>query len=103
VRWPPSFLCPKCHAKEAEWILSSGRGKIFSYVVYWDTYHPAFKADVPYIVALIDLEEGPRFLSNIVECHHEEIRCDMPVMLIWEDVTEEVSLPKFRPIKVTSK
>ena len=98
VRWPPSFLCPRCYFREAEWIISSGRGTVYSYVVYRETYHPSFFGDLPYVVALIELEEGPRFLSNIVGVSPEEVRCDMPVVLAWDDVTGEVSLPKFRPL-----
>ena len=97
VRWPPAFLCPHCYNQGADWILSSGRGTVYSFVIYRETYHPSFYGDIPYIVALVELEEGPRFLSNIVDCSLEEVRCDMPVAIKWEDVTEEVSLPKFRP------
>ena len=97
VRWPPAMLCPRCHSRQTDRIISGGRGSVFSYVIYRETPHPAFQGDLPYVVALVELEEGPRLLTNIVGCPPEEVRCDMPVVVAWEDVTQEVSLPKFRP------
>jgi uncharacterized protein len=50
------------------------------------------------IVAVVALDEGPNLLSNIVDCQPEEVRCDMPVRAVWQDVTEEITLSKFRPL-----
>ena len=97
VRWPPSILCPLCYSKEVEWIRASGKGTVFSFVVYHKAYHPAFEADLPYVVAIVELEEGPHFLTNIVGCDPRSVSCDMPVHVSWEDISEEFSLPKFRP------
>ena len=97
VRWPPSIICPLCYSNKTEWICASGRGKVFSFVVYHRAYHPAFEADLPYIVAIVELEEGPHFLTNIVGCDPSAVSCEMPVDVSWEDITEEFSLPKFRP------
>lgn len=97
VRWPASFICPECHSTKAELITASGGGKIYSFVVYHVAYHPGFKDNLPYVVALVELDEGPRFLSNIVECAPGDITCDMPVEVVWDDITDEWSLPKFRP------
>ncbi len=98
VRWPPSILCPACHSRETEWIVSSGRGTVYSFVIYHVAFHEGFRDDVPYVVADVELEEGPRLLTNIAECPHETITCGMPVQVVWDDVTEDFSLPKFRPI-----
>jgi len=95
VRWPPSIICPLCYSNRTEWIRASGKGKVFSFVVYHKAYHPAFEADLPYVVAIVELEEGPHFLTNIVGCDPGAVSCEMPVNVIWEDVTEEFSLPKF--------
>ncbi len=95
-RWfPPSALCPECLSSEWEWAKTSGKGKVFSFVVYHRLYHPGFKDEIPYTVALIELEEGPRMLSNVAG-DVKAVKCDMPVEIFFEDVTEEVSLPKFR-------
>ena len=97
VRWPAAYLCPECHALDSEWVPVSGKGTVFSYVVYHVAYHPGFLSDVPYVVALVDIDEGPRFLSNITGCRPDEVYCDMPVEVAWEDRSAEVTLPKFRP------
>jgi len=102
VRWPAAFICPNCHSDQAEWIAVSGRGKVYSFTVYHQIFHPGFKQDVPYVVASIELEEGPRLLSNVVNCPPSEVYCEMPVKVIWEDVTPEISLPKFQPVPRSS-
>ncbi len=96
-RWPPAFLCPHCLSPETNWIRASGRGTVYSYAVYRVAFDPAFKEDLPYVVALIALEEGPHLVSNIVGCDPAAVYCEMPVEVVWDDVTETVSLPKFRP------
>ena len=98
VRWPASFLCPTCHSQETAWMTAKGRGKIYSYVIYHRAYHPGFDKDVPYVVALVELDEGPRMLTNIIGCRPEEVQCDMTVEARWEDIEENISLPKFRLI-----
>jgi uncharacterized OB-fold protein len=97
VRAPGSHLCPVCHARAAQWITSSGKGKIYTFVVYRVAYHPAFANDLPYVVAVVELAEGPRLLSNIVGCRPEEVTCEMGVEVFWKDVNDEVSLPLFKP------
>ena len=96
-RFPPAPLCPECLSEATEWKRVSGRGRVFSFVVFRRVYHPAFEADLPYTVALVELDEGPRLISNVVGCPPEDVTCDMPVEVVFEDVTPEVTLPKFRP------
>ena len=96
-RFPPAILCPECLSREVEWKKVSGKGKVFSFVVYRRLYHPAFEADLPYTVAVIELEEGARLLSNVVGIPPEQVTCDMHVEVVFEDVTPEMTLPKFRP------
>jgi len=97
LRWPPSFLCPRCLSKETQWITASGRGVVYSYVIYDAADDPAFRDSLPYVVALVALEEGPHFLTNIVGCAPHDVFCGMAVATSWDDVTETVSLPKFCP------
>jgi uncharacterized OB-fold protein len=95
-RWfPPSLLCPNCNSAHTGWTAASGRGKIYSYVVFHRVYHRGFTTEVPYVVALIELEEGPRLLSNIVGTPPELVACEMPVRVVFEDVAEDVTIPKF--------
>lgn len=98
-RFPPGPMCPQCRSTRTQWAVASGRGKVYSWVVVHHPILPIFAPEVPYAVALIELEEGVRMASNIVDCRPQDIRADMPVEVVFEDVTSEVTLPKFRPAK----
>jgi uncharacterized OB-fold protein len=97
IRFPPGLLCPKCHSLDHQWARLSGKGKLYSYVVYHHAYHPSYKNDLPYAVVIIQLAEGPRMESNIVGCKMEDLRIDMPLEVCFDDVTDTVTLPKFKP------
>jgi uncharacterized OB-fold protein len=97
VRWPASIICPICYSKEMKWTVAEGKGRVYSFAVYHVAYHLGFENDLPYVVADVELEEGPRLLTNIVGCRPDEVKCDMLVEVTWEDITEEFSLPKFKP------
>lgn len=84
---------------ESEWTRLSGKGNIFSFIVFRMAYHSAYKDDIPYAVAIVQLEEGPRMESNIIGCDVEDIRVGMPVEVVFDDVTKQVALPKFKPIQ----
>lgn len=97
VRWPASFICPMCYSKETKWIVAEGKGKVYTFAVYHVAYYPAFEIELPYVVVDVELEEGPRLINNIVGCQPDEVKCEMPVEMVWNDITEEFSLPKFKP------
>lgn len=92
----PRALDPHSWSTNLEWRQASGRGTVASFIVVHKPGHPAFVEDVPYVVALIDLEEGPRMLSNVVDCAVHEVRIGMPVQVHWVE-QGGVVLPKFRP------
>jgi uncharacterized OB-fold protein len=93
----PRELCPACLSTELEWVPVSGKGRVYSYTVVHQPAHPAFRADAPHVFAIIQLDEGIRMPSNIVECPIEDVAVDMRVPATFEDVTPEVTLIKFRP------
>jgi uncharacterized OB-fold protein len=95
----PKYLCPNCMSHNLEWLESKGRGKIGTFTVTYNFAPPAFMAEVPYCVAIIDMDEGYRMMSNMVECDFDELECGMPVEVVFDSVTDEVTLPKFRPVK----
>jgi len=97
VRWPASIICPMCYSKEMKWIVAEGKGRVYSFAVYHVAYHPGFESDLPYVVADVELKEGPRLVTNIVGCRPDDVKCEMPVEVTWKDITEEFSLPKFKP------
>ena len=96
-RLPGRERCVDCWSMEAEWAEASGRGKLYSFGVMHQQYHPAFADEIPYNFATVELEEGPRLVTNIVEATNEELRVDMAVEAVFDDVNEETTLIRFRP------
>ena len=92
--FPPSQRCRHCLSPDFAWREVSGAGRIYSFVVFHRVYHPAFEADVPYVVAIVELDEGPRLLSNIVGAPPEDVRCDMRVRVVFEE-RDGVTIPQF--------
>jgi uncharacterized protein len=103
LRFPPREICSRCLGRRAEWASVSGRGRVYSYNVMHQVYHPGFAEEVPYAVVLVELEEGCRFLSNLVDCPREKVRIGLPVEVVFERMTDEVTLPKFRPREERSR
>ena len=97
--FPPSARCHHCLSPDFAWEEVSGEGRIYSFVVYHRLYHPAFEQDLPYVVALIELREGPRLLTNIVGAPWQNVRCDQPVHVVFETATPGATLPQFTLIE----
>ncbi len=97
LRFPAREICSTCLSTDAEWVTVSGRGEIFSFNIMHQVYHPGFADEVPYAVVQVKLAEGPKMISNLVGVKPHEIRIGMPVQVVFEDVSEEVTLPKFAP------
>jgi uncharacterized OB-fold protein len=97
VRFPPGPTCPKCLSAEATWTKLSGRGAVWSWTVFHQLYYPGFRDLLPYNVALVELEEGPRLYTNLIGVENEAIEEGMPVEVTFEDATEEWTIPRFRP------
>ena len=97
LRYPVSTICPSCLHMESEWVQLSGKGQVFSFIIVRRRYHPGFAADIPYTVAIVETEEGLRMLSNIIGCDPQAVQINMPVEVVFEDVSPEFALPKFRP------
>lgn len=93
---PPSPISPVSRSACWEWTELSGRGRVVSWVVFHKSYFKGFGAELPYVVAQIELEEGPNFLSNLLEEDAAEIEIGMPVEVLFRRATEEITLPYFR-------
>lgn len=97
-QFPPSSICAACGADEVEWVEASGKGKVFSWiVVVHPVPKPVYAADVPYVVALVELDEGVRMPTNIVGCDSNAIAADMAVEVVFKRVGEDIVLPLFQP------
>ena len=97
--WFPRDFCPHCGSRDVEWRKASGRGRLYTFAIHYRAFHPGWSDEVPYVTALIDLDEGVRLFSNLIgiEPDPRVVDCEMPVEVVFEDVTPEVTLPKWRP------
>ena len=102
VYFPPRPFCPKCSSRSVSIFRASGKGTLASYVIN-ERPHPAFEG--PYAIALVDLEEGPRMMSNIIGCAQtpESLVLDMPLQVRFEVQNDEITLPMFEPAGANSE
>ena len=93
----PRPFCPGCLSASVEWEESSGKGKLYSFVINHRAA-PGFVA--PYIIAVVELDEGPRMMTNLIgiEPDPEMVRCEMQVEIVFDDVDDDFTLPRFRPV-----
>jgi hypothetical protein len=95
LRFPAAPLCLACDSDQASWAPVSGRGQVFSFTIMHRAYHPAFKA--PYTLAVIELKEGVKMTSNLTGIEPSKVKCGMPVEVVFDQLNDEVTLPRFRP------
>jgi uncharacterized protein len=93
----PRSECPRCLSNHLEWVRVSGRGRLHTYTIVYQPANAAFRDDTPYIYAVVQLDEGPRMVSNVVQCDLDAVKVDMPLEAIFDDVTPECTLVKFKP------
>ena len=91
----PRSICPHCHAERLAWVTATGRGVIYAYTVVHQAYGP-FAEEVPFVVAIVELEEGVRMMTRIIDAPRERITIGAPVRVTFQPASEEVTLPYFR-------
>ena len=96
LMYPIAPHCQQCWSDDFSWAKLSGRGTVNGYTIYHQAFHDAYRDEVPYNVVEVELEEGPRLVSNLVGIANEEIRVGLAVEAVFEEVTPEVTLIKFR-------
>ncbi|MQG20528.1 MAG: Zn-ribbon domain-containing OB-fold protein [SAR202 cluster bacterium] len=94
----PRTVCPECLKSDTVWRRASGKGTVYSYTITYQNLSPGFREEVPYVLALVDLAEGVRVMTNIIDCDPKDVSVGMPVEVTWERA-EELAIPKFRPQK----
>jgi uncharacterized OB-fold protein len=97
VRFPPSLLCGRCLSAVADWARLSGHGAVYSWVIVHQSQHPAFNPDAPYNVIIVELAEGPRLHGTLVDCAPEAIRIGLPVEAVFDRVSDDTALVRWRP------
>ncbi len=95
VRFYPRHLCPACWSPDHAWIEAAGRGRVHSFTVIHRPPSPEFAARVPYVVALVDLEEGPRMMANVISADALGVAIDDPVTVVFEERADGFMLPQF--------
>ena len=93
----PRLSCPHCGARQLSWVPVSGKATVYSYTVARRPTHPAFADRVPYVIAIVELDEGPRMTTNIVGCPADDVSIGMRVRALFEDVDDEIALVNFEP------
>lgn len=96
VYFPPRPFCPRCGCREVSVFAASGRAKLYSYVI---NHLPSPGFEPPFAIAVVELEEGPRMMSNIVDCPQtpQALELDMALEVTFERLDEDLYLPQFRP------
>jgi uncharacterized OB-fold protein len=94
--FPPRPFCPTCSSRDVHVVQASGRATLASYIV---SHLPAPGFEPPYVIAIVQLQEGPRMLTNVVDCAQspEALELDMPLEVTYSQMTDEITLPLFRP------
>ncbi|MGH7857355.1 MAG: Zn-ribbon domain-containing OB-fold protein [Candidatus Binatia bacterium] len=95
----PRSHCPRCWSTDTDWIEASGRGTIYSYTVIAHSDVAPFKDWIPYVVALVDLDEGPRMVTNVVGAAPEDLSVGRRVEVVFDRIDDRITLPRFRLIR----
>ena len=96
----PAIDCMKCDQPTMEWVEVTGQGEIYTFIIMHQIYDPAWKDEAPYNVCWIKLDEGPLLISNVVGCENGDLYIGMRVEAVFDEVTPEVTLPRFKLVTV---
>ncbi len=94
----PRPFCPKCWSDDVEWAPASGRASLYTYSVVHANDLPPWPERVPYVAAVVDLEEGPRVMTNIEGVDFDDITIGMPLVVDFKPLDDEITIPVFRPV-----
>jgi uncharacterized OB-fold protein len=98
-RHTPRPMCGECHSLQWSWERVSGKGKVYTWTVTFQPLYKQFKDDVPYAGVIVELDEGPRMVSWVTGIDPMQLKLNLPVEVWFDDVTPEITIPKFRPIE----
>jgi uncharacterized protein len=98
LRFPPRAVCTGCMSSATEWLRCSGRGTVYSFTVTHQNQAPGFREELPYVLAIVELAEGPRLMTNVVGSPPDAVRIGMAVEVVFDDVVPGTTLAKFRAV-----
>ncbi|MCZ7525547.1 MAG: Zn-ribbon domain-containing OB-fold protein [Acidimicrobiia bacterium] len=93
----PRPFCPRCWSGDVEWVEASGRGTLYTWSVVHVNDLPPFPERVPYVAAIVDLDEGPRMETNVVDCDFDALQVGMPLEVTFREISDDFAIPVFRP------
>ncbi len=99
VHYYPRPFCPYCWSDDVSWIDASGKATLYTWSVVHQNDLPPFGERVPYVAAVVDLEEGPRMMTNVVGCPLDELEVGMALEVDFEEIAEKTAVPVFRPAR----
>jgi uncharacterized OB-fold protein len=101
----PRVVCPNCSSRSIGWIQASGQGKLHAFGIAHQSFNKAYKVPPPFVLAMIELDEGPRMLSNLINVHPDPktVKCDMPVEIVFQKLTDDVTIPLFQPARAADR
>jgi uncharacterized OB-fold protein len=94
----PRPFCPRCWSDDVVWEDASGRATLYTYSTVFMNDLPPFKERLPYVAAMVDLDEGPRVMTNVIDCDPTDLSIGMELQIDFREITEEISVPVFRPV-----
>lgn len=97
VIWYPRTFCPRCHTEGVEWVDASGEGTVYSFAITRKGDGP-WREVAPYVLAYVELDEGPRVLTNIVDCDVDAVSVGQRVKVTFDAAEGGVAVPRFRPV-----
>jgi uncharacterized OB-fold protein len=98
LRYYPRAVCPQCMSSEVRWERMSGRGTVYTFTVTHQNQAPGFREELPYVLAYVTLDEGVQMLTNVVGCPPDQVKIGMAVEVTFEDVNDEIAIPRFKPV-----
>ena len=93
----PRGICAHCWSGDISWVESSGKGTVWTYTVTYQNRTPGFAEEVPYVLAMVELDEGVKMFTNIVECNPRDVKIGMPVEVTFVRATDQITIPYFKP------
>jgi uncharacterized protein len=97
LRFHPRALCTNCLSSNTEWVKCKGSGRIYTFTVTNQNGASGFRDSLPYVLAWVQLDEGLKLMTNIIDCPPDQVKINMAVEAVFDDVTPDVTLVKFRP------
>ena len=98
VHLPPGPVCPFCFSDDLGWKSASGFGHVSSWTIVYKNWFDAFNDDIPYNTVQVELDEGPRLTTNLIRINSEQIRVGMKVEVVFDRITNDFTLPRFKPV-----